>query len=148
MRFEQLDHFGQMRNLKRLHRYINECFFENSLNEAQMDIENLPEGVLAMFYIRHVPRDEETISLSYEFMEELSSFKTQKEQTLHLGGVILHEMIHQYCYENGIDDKDHAGQWSEVAEKHGLISRYEDGEPGKENVPAITTLILSWFRIR
>ena len=47
-------------------------------------------------------------------------------------GVLLHEMVHQYCYENGIIDmsnRKHTEQFSAVAEQHGLMTfRTEDND--------------------
>lgn len=148
MRYEQLDYAGKMKTLKRLHRHINKHFFNNALHSIPLDIENISkeEDLYGRFSVREYAPFEK-ISISYELEEDLMKLKTQKEQVLFLGSVILHEAIHQYCYENGIEDKNHAGQWTEEAEKHGLKSIYEDGEQKEEALTLAGYIGLYTFRI-
>lgn len=151
MRFELLSYAGKMETLKRMHRHINKHFFNNSLRDIPLDIENISkeEDLNGRFRVCDIPGfPPEKISISIEFEEDIAQLKTQKEQVLLLGSVLLHEAIHQYCYENGIEDKNHAGQWTEEAERHGLTSIYENGEPVEEHLTLAGYIGLQAFRIR
>ena len=148
MRFEVLTYSEKIKVLKRLHGYINKNLFDNSLKEILLDIENLSkeEDLYGSFSFGSdlLP---EKISISHELIDNVKRLKTQREQVLLLGAVVLHEAIHQYCFENGLDDEDHAGQWRETAEKHGLISIYESGKLIKETITRPTCFLLQMFRI-
>lgn len=150
MRYEQLTHAGKMKTLKRMHRFINKHFFNNSLRVIPLDIENLSkeEDLHGRFSVCDLPGfPPEKISISYELEEDIEKVKTQKGQVLFLGTVLLHETIHQYLYENGIEDKNHAGQWEEAAKEHGLISIYEDGTPIEEHLTLAGYITMLSFRV-
>ena len=151
MRFELLSYSGKMEVLKRMHRHINKHFFNNSLRDIPLDIENISkeEALNGRFRACNTPGfPPEKISISIEFVEDIAQLKTQKEQVLLLGRVLLHEAIHQYCYENGIEDKNHAGHWTKEAERHGLTSIYENGEPVEEHLNLAGYIGFQAFRIR
>lgn len=149
MRFEQLDFHDKIKLLQRIHRKINKELFGSSLQNIYLDIENLNkydgqeliDGAFLTF-------PHKKISLSHEFVERIEKLKTQKEQVIHLFALILHESVHQYCYENGIDDKNHGGQWTEEAARHGLISIYENGKLKKESLTSTVGIIYCTFNIR
>lgn len=150
MRYEQLTHAGKIKTLNRMHRFINKHFFNNSLRVIPLDIENLSkeEDLNGRFSVRNLPGfPPEKISISYELEEDIGKLKTQKEQVLLLGTILLHEATHQYCYEKGIEDKNHAGQWEETAKEHGLISIYEDGTPIEEHLTLAGYITMISFRI-
>ena len=147
MRFEQLPHLSQIKTLERLHKYINQNLFENKLSKIDMDIVNIhTKDAFGMFSTNDIVGNR--IAISYEMIDVLSQLKYQKEQALCLGAVILHEMIHQYCYENNIDDSNHGGMWYETAKEHGLISIYENGELVREELTISDDFALSLFTIR
>ncbi len=151
MRYEQLTYSEKINTLKRLHRYINKHLFDNSLKTIALDIENLSKEaeLYGMFSVKDYPEPQsEKISISYEFEEDIKKFKTQKEQALFLGMIVLHEVIHQYCYENGINDKDHSGKWTEIAENHGLTSIYENGKQVRECLNMLGMIAMQNFRIK
>lgn len=140
MRFEKMDYKQQKKSLYRLHKHINRDFFDNGLKPIEITVENINKGDrpdnFACFSRNAVLVDRKTmtayegekISFSWELVDYMAEQKTQKMQALIAGGIMLHEMVHQYCYENGIDDTNHGGGWEEAAREHNLISIYQDGE--------------------
>lgn len=132
MRFERMDYTQRRKALKRLHRRLNKRLFGNLLSEKIILCVGNVGGNLAG---RFNPLDGfidgmqcPIIELSHEFVDEdLSKCRTQKQQIYLLTMVLLHEMIHQYCFENGIDDTGHNDRFIEEAKKHGLISSIGNG---------------------
>ena len=152
MRFEKLGYRDRQNNLQKMHKRLNKSFFNNELNRIVIDFESLDEEgtekCFGIFLGKHPFSGFETILFSYELEDYITELKTQREQILVLGTVMLHEMIHQYCYENGIDDTDHGGRWSEVAEKHGLHSVYKNGERIEEWGLPVLQFVLANFAFR
>lgn len=147
MRFEKLDFPEQIKFLKRLHKRINKRLFNGELGKVFIDIENInkyyEDGYEAAACFRKTSDKypelfPKAILISHEYERDIESLPTQKEQILQLFGLLLHEMIHQYCYENGIDDGNHNEAWQKAAEEHGLISKYEDGKPS-ETIETLTS---------
>lgn len=130
----------QIKALYRLHKRINHDFFDNGLKLIEINIENTNKGDrpdnFACFSRNAILVNRETmtvyqgekISFSWELLDYMAEQKTQKMQALIASGIMLHEMVHQYCFENGIDDTNHSGGWEEAAKEHNLISIYQDGE--------------------
>lgn len=154
MRFEQMTFEEQIKSLTRLHKRINKDFFDNKLKTIHIDIASIkteehPDGI-AKFTRNAVLFDQKTksaylgecICFAWELVDCMAELKTQKEQALVAGGVMLHEMVHQYCFENGIDDTNHGGRWEETAREHNLISIYRDGKQIEDN-PSETARL--WF---
>lgn len=143
MRFERKNHEERIKTLYRLHKHINCYIFNNKLKEIKIDICNKStnefekwgnfnpyEGKEINFETMEI-KEMPQISITPELVDDLEELKTQREQVILLGSVMLHEMIHQYMYENNIDDcGGHGGKWEETAAKFGLISIY-DGETHK-----------------
>ena len=163
MRFEEKGSMEQIRTLKRLHKYLNREIFQNALSEdIVIDICNINKGerdedFAACFRREHIAPDmktraitlKEAVLFGNEFIyDDIARMKTQKAQAFVLGAVMLHEMIHQYCYENGLDDTNHGGQWLETAERFQLLSAYEDGELLSEELTEQGEYIVSSFRMR
>lgn len=176
MRYENLEWNDKMKLFRRLHRRLNKGCFKGCLKEVVFSIENLnkkdpevwavfrrPEmdedqaselldsydshekRKIAMAYIQRMTSGQ--ILFSYEFEDDIKSLRTQKQQVGFLTMVMLHEMIHQCCFEYGIDDTDHSEEWQKTAEEHGLHSIWNNGENVEE------WLTFSWvsivnFRIR
>ena len=62
---------------------------------------------------------------------------------------MLHEMVHQYCRANGIDDKgDHDDQWYEIARQHGLEHIVDDGTEWEIIERVRAGVLLNLFRLR
>ena len=119
MRFERLSFDDKINNLRRLHKHLNKHLFDNCLNEIAIDIENL--DARAMFH-----EADDHISICSTYISDVISSLTIKDQILSLATVMLHEMIHQYCYEHDIDtfadsESGHNAAFIAEAWKHGLI---------------------------
>lgn len=131
MRFEKLDFFQQINVLKRMHRLLNKHKFDGKLSEVSIDICNIEKtGDYYAMYIRACPkfgRFKNGIAFSYSFEEDIEKEKTIRDQVYMIGLIMLHEMIHQYCHENGIDDSGHNQNFMDAAKEHGLHSIYKDG---------------------
>lgn len=133
MRYEQLGYSQKMQMLKNLHTLLNQSFFDGKLNSVHLDVVSLNdnsnmiyEGVFRVDAVLG-----ECIEFSYEFEELL---RIKENQLYFLTIIMLHEMIHQYCYENSIDDAGHNVKWLEVAKQHGLIRDQFDSEILSDNV--------------
>lgn len=131
MRFEAMEYRQKMRFLQRLHATINREFFKGELKPVMIDIRNLNkttgDDCLAM-YCKADTLQPDRILFSHEFVEVIAQQRTQRNQALIFFQVMLHEMIHQYCAENGIDEKEgHDEQWQQAAALHGLHSVYNAG---------------------
>ena len=160
MRFEKMDFAEQIKTLTRLHGYLNREIFKKALpTDIVIDICNInkQEGrdFAACFRRNYIIYDAEgahtttAILFGLEFMDDdIPRMKTQAEQAFVLGETMLHEMIHQYCYENNIDDTNHGGKWQETAEKFQLTSIYKDGECISEKPTDIGKFVISRFRFR
>lgn len=159
MRFEQMPHAAKIKTMHRLHRFINKEFFDNKLQEIYLTIENLNKNnddVWAGFSRNAYLFNPETktayqsmkIAFAWEFEEYLAEQKTQKMQALIMGHIMLHEMIHQYCYESGLDDSNHGGDWEQAAEEHLLHSIYRDGQCVEEKLSTSAEILFyNFFRL-
>ncbi len=156
MRFEQKSFIQKIKTLEKFHNVINEVLFHSELQPIPLDIKNLNkceasdvwgafEAHAYHFDVKKNTHINEVISISHEFVDYLSSLKTQKLQILDLSQVILHEMVHQYCYEKGIEDKNHGAQWQKVAQEHELISIYENGNPKEETLTIVARSLLYYY---
>ena len=117
MRFETLTGEKQIAFLQRLHKTINRKIFKGELAPLQ-----------------NTPKD-----INPDFITRLGKLDTQKEQAKALVRAMLHEMVHQYCAKNDIDDRNHSEQWQRAAADHWLHSVYSQGQPVEEwiNTPAV-----------
>ena len=154
MRFETLDYESTRNTLRRLHKRLNKNLFGGELHEVRLCVENLdnpfscntPYPAFARFRSRDLMGNE-SISFDHSFADFLEGLETQREQVYMLTLVMLHEMIHQYCYENGIDDSGHGGEWSRIAEAHGLHSIFQNGEPVEEELRSGSLITAAMFRM-
>lgn len=147
MRFEKLSQLEQKEVLVNLHHLLNEQLFNNELKTINISLENLDNAMyqiddaFAVFFSHDFIFNSEMkmvrgerIIFSYEFCDAIAAYKTQREQRYLLVQVMLHEMIHQYCYETGLDDGDHNENFMREAEKHGLVCVYEAGKKISEEL--------------
>lgn len=152
MRFEVMEHGQQMRFLQRLHATINQEFFKGELQPIKIDVRNLnktPDSDIWAMYCRANDLEPDRILFAIEFEEYIERQRTQREQAASLFQIMLHEMIHQYCAETGIDDTDHNEQWQQAAAAHGLHSIYKAGTLQEEWLEPIPALYANSFvRIR
>ena len=151
MRFETLDWEKQCKVLNKLHTLLNRNVFGGELNEIPVSIENLNNGLYqtpdcyGVFFNNDPATKSERIILSLEFMDRIIRCRTQKEQRYCLVMVLLHEMIHQYCYEKGIDDRNHNNAWINEAKDHWLVSDYKDGEIISEELDSRAMLFMTLY---
>lgn len=115
--------------LQQLHDYINRIAFNGQLSAIDIDIETLQDAD-GMFFPNAICRYGKIgmkTSINTEFIDKLYKLPDdrQKEEIVIC---MLHEMIHQYCFENGIDDTNHNDAFMQAAEKFGLESLYDNGE--------------------
>lgn len=154
MRFEELEYKQRQKLFKRVHKLLNIELFNGCLHDIPIDLCNinkaLPDGsedeCSACFRLTDGANPQ--ILFSLEFEDDISALQTQKEQKIMLVGVMLHEMIHQYCYENNIDDKNHSPAWQACAKEHGLIRVYEDGEPMHEELTLLPAFLAYNLQMR
>ena len=132
MRFEKLEPQKQAACLWRLYKRLNTDVFCGSLrDDVGIGVEIGPREY-AGSYTRRTARIAPAITVSTVFIESLSKLKTQREQAAEIIRVLLHEMIHQYCDQNGIEDTDHGEAWQQAAAAHGLHSVYQNGNQVEE----------------
>lgn len=153
MRFEQLGWKQQIQILSTLHKMLNDLYFNGELEDVKVDIENLAnpnvcgqdEGYInaGCFFkdkVLYISENGEMsqrykISISNDFINDALANEencSDDDQKYYLTRTMLHEMIHQYCYQNGIDEGDHNETWQQIAWDHGLDASYKDGLPQRE----------------
>lgn len=160
MRFEEMDFLEQINTLSKFHKRINRDFFNNELKTIKLDVENINKGdpendgyacfrSKAIFFNPETltPYFDEKISFDNVFIEFLREQKTQKLQSYYIGFIMLHEMVHQYCYENGIDDTNHANGWSQAALDHHLVSKYTNGKIDYDYPDEMAVWVFSTYRL-
>ncbi|MBR4628714.1 MAG: hypothetical protein IKO47_14085 [Ruminococcus sp.] len=151
MRFEELEHIRKIRALQRLHNRINVELFKGQLSTVSIDICNLNKGEITdawACYCRESDIGPESIYFSHEFIDLVAAQDTQRKQIYFLTVVMLHEMVHQYCAHNGIDDAGHSEEWQRAAAAHGLHSVYKAGEKQGEHLTGAAELLAGMIRIR
>ena len=141
-----------------MYKQINEKLFDNTLLGAVIEVLDLNHSdrpryrrLRYIFYGRFVyisEWGEEHIWFSYNLEDEIKKKPTQKAQVECLAEIMLHEMIHQYCFEYEIDDDDHSDEWQRIAEQHGLHSYYEFGDCIEEWLKDNALDAIKDFRIR
>lgn len=134
--------------VERMFKSLNEALFEGML----------PTPIL-YFHDQHQSRTskeekwESQGKLRYEIGLSLDAINLSIEE---LTSELLHEMIHLYCHENGINDTSrggtyHNGQFKEVAENYGLICN-KDEKRGWTTTPSDELIELiadqGWTEIR
>jgi len=121
--------------LQFFHGELNRLFFKGKLESAiicpaiWLDEDDWPDGEVtastytetAVFFIQFNVIDLET---SEDFDDDMF-----------LITVLLHEMVHQYCREEGVEDIDHGSNFVRRAVRHGLTqSGYKLTEQAKEKI--------------
>ena len=112
--------------------------------DPAVQLDNLHEG-------EHVEvKMVETIMFDIRLIDDVEKCKTQKDQILLLSITMLHEMIHQYCFENGIKDEGyHDDGWYEIARQHGLEHGVSDDGQSWESIDQWKAYWLKiYFRLR
>lgn len=154
MRFENLSDDKQLDFLRRIYCKLNNICFDGKLRGIPVYIESAPDGIdAAGFFHRKYYGcigDEDYIALTDVFVREsVIPCKYQWHQVAMIATVLLHEMIHEYCRENRIDDSDHNERWQEESKKRGLISVYVNGiSDGNEHINSVLLSMIQDTRIR
>lgn len=146
MRFEDFVREDQLRILDKLHRRLNRKLFNGELSQIDIRIEHT-EDTWAN-YRRELGGDQ-WIVVSEELIDlVLANRERQLDQVYVLSLVLLHEMIHQYCYEQGLEDEDHEGDWLREALAHGL--RYREGhfDPDTESLSPLAFMAINNFYMK
>lgn len=160
MRFEKMDFSERSKTLSKFHKRINRDFFNNELKTIVLDIANINKrdpknDDYACFRGKELFANDETqtsyfdekIIFDHVFIDFLSKQKTAILQCYYIGAVMLHEMVHQYCFENGIDDKNHANGWSKAALDHHLVSKYTNGIMDYDYPDEFAAFVFSTYRL-
>ena len=168
MRFEKQNQEQRIKTLYRLHRYINKHLYDNQLHSIRISSESYEEGEIpeylwgidanGEFIIGNtldksgqpyygVFNAHQGITILCATIMEVAKMKTQAEQVLFLGMIMLHEMNHQYCYEKGIDDLSHGERWCKIAEDHGLHCEYENNRQMDEYLNTLGVYVLRGFQM-
>lgn len=129
---------------KAAHSFLNGELFDGKLTTPYIDfieIINANSDIpLAMFVKNPQEKIKPEISEKCAIILSMAQYnycyksKSLVECNAKIISTLLHEMIHQYCFENGIVDNEnglHTKAFAEQAEKHGLISIYEETASGK-----------------
>ena len=125
-----------LKYLKIVYSAINDEVFQNSMPSIPIRVEDIsPKGDYGMDACFVVLKRHRTDNISICFNINASFYCSFGEWAIDVINIILHEMIHEYCYLNGIQDCDcntqyHYAAFRDVAQKHGLVCRIEDEEYG------------------
>lgn len=142
MRYELMTDDQKEKMLERLHKKFNKLFYNNELT--------LPHFIIADYATSKESPGEEAwagylincdiISFSRAIDRDFSMCRTTiKQETIFLARIMLHEMAHQYCSMNGIDDSNHNENWHNVAKSHGL--KFEEIYEEEMEMPSLTAII-------
>lgn len=141
MRYENLNHFEKLKLLHDIYDVINEFIMCKALTPAHIDICNLKSELYAVFRVQQIPQlPHENILISHTLEEDLTLAENEKIQIEFLAQVLLHEMVHQYCYEKNIDDRDHNKNYVKVAKGFGLEINNDGDEILSEKVKFLLSI--------
>ena len=105
---------------------LNTEFFENALSRPTITIQSTPRAY------GHFSLREDTWLSKLGAAHELNlGAGTLARPIENVAATLLHEMVHLYCYENGIKDTSrgftyHNKRFKAAAESHGLIVDHHD----------------------
>lgn len=154
MRYEALDFKQKISFFQRLHKKLNKELFAGTLSALLIDVRNLnkTDDKSKWYFAKYCPADlhgPERILFTLDFEDTLEQFQYQYQQANFITQIMLHEMVHQYCAQNSIDDSGHSEKWQQAAKDHGLISIYLNGNgPEKEYLIGGAAIIAAETRIR
>ena len=146
-RIEEMATEEQLEALCRLHDILNDGLFDGKLKRAffpvigktyfsndgcEMRISRAGNdpGFNACASFHPFP---ESICFDVYTLQYLASDYKSEEQVRFIARILLHEMIHQYCYENGLP-LGHGGRFRQYCKAHGLqrITVFNECEERKE----------------
>lgn len=125
--------------LNRFHNRLNECFFSGELKKVRLDFRNINKSdfrndALGVFYRPFEGEnflDTPLIAIDRDLFDNICNGRDNEKWITCIVSTLLHEMVHQYCYENEIVDVDkdngkHTEQFANVASEHGLMASRTD----------------------
>lgn len=103
---------------------LNEKYFESTLSKSVLTIQSTPRAH-GHFTLKKVWRADQTEA--YEINIGAETLNRPIEQVI---ATLVHEMVHQYCAENDIQDTSRSGtyhnkRFKQEAEKRGLLITYD-----------------------
>ena len=167
-RIEEMAKDEQLESLCRLHDILNDGLFDGKLKRAFVPVIgktfNTNDGcwmsigragkragnqsftALASFH----PSPIENICFDYFTLQFLACDYEPEEQVRFIAITLLHEMIHQYCYENGLP-LGHGGKFRQYCKAHGLqritvFNEFEERKETQESLLPIAEKIIGNFR--
>ena len=149
MRWESMSREAKIHTISRFHRALNRRLFGGELKEVLLYadfVDGTAEGVFSGF---GCDSSREWIFMTGLFENMIERFATVKGQKLFCAIVLMHEMIHQYCYEHGIDGKEHADhgeRFKEIAAAHGLVSCYDSNGDYYNRAAPVLAEAIKYYR--
>ena len=118
--------------LQYFHAYFNSVLFDNQLSPVYIRIdqpkdEDVEDTVLAAFFEKYDPY----LIVIYDDPDD----KAYLANKVFILCVLLHEMVHQYCHQNEIQDMDnghHTELFYDECKKHGMKDGYSFSQSTKE----------------
>lgn len=137
MRYERLDLDGKIRVMKQTYDFLKRTVFQDGelkhsvrFDENHMYVAGQPEEAYnpennqsELFILQEL-----RFTLSPRLTQEMAKQKTRIDQANYLTKRILHVMVHQFNFENGIDDLKHGQSFISEAQRRGLASYYKNGK--------------------
>ena len=127
MRYEKMTEEQQEAMLARLYRRLNKRLFNNELNPLPIWVVDKIDWTDDGEAWAAFSAEKQRFYFSSILNDDLSTMK-KDDQLWFLASLLTHEMTHQYCWENGIDDSNHNAAFWEELEKRGLKRELIDGE--------------------
>lgn len=117
---------GNMRKLERAFDLLNQAFFESALSKAVITVQSSPK-TYGHCSSAPVWSDKKQGAERYEINVSAEHLTRPIQNIM---ATLLHEMVHQYCAENGIKDTSRSGtyhnkRFKKEAEQRGLVISYE-----------------------
>lgn len=109
-----------------LHDYINKELFEDKLQHIFCCFTEISDISVNGCYYANNDDLGARIEISRKYLEYIDQF-FEEDRSYMLFIVLLHEMIHQYCDENGIQSSAHDKTFCDTAAKFGLETYSKDG---------------------
>ena len=150
MKWENMTTEAKQKTLSRFHRSLNRRLFAGELQEVLLYADfvgGTDDGIISAFRCEKSGHNCIFMTGLYETM--ISRIQTVKEQPRFCVVVLLHEMIHQYCYEHGIDGKEHADHgetFKRIAAAHGLVSCYADNGDYYNRAAPVLAEAIKYYR--
>jgi len=127
VRYEQMTEDQQEKMLARLYKRLNKTLFDGKLEARPIWIVEEIDWVSDGEAWAAFSAEKQRFFFSSVINEDIKRLK-KKDQIFFLSCLMVHEMVHQYCWFESIDDSGHNEVFRKVAEDHGLKFEFVDGE--------------------